>query len=128
MPSWNRVILAAAFHFELRNDLILQDGEGERERGSVLEHWIAIEGQIILYHAVGDLPRHLALGHFMLWQILSGEAGTVDGGGEGVTDVAGAHVELLHAVDEGLVDLMVFGDGGKVNHDCGIVGDLRGSV
>jgi hypothetical protein len=97
-------------------------------RGSVLEHWVAVEGQIILDHAVGDLLGHLALGHFMLWQIFSGEAGAVDGGGEGVIDAAAAQVDLLHAVDEGLVDLMVFGDGGEVNHDCGVVRDLRGSV
>ncbi len=96
--------------------------------GGVLEHWVTIEGQIILDHAVGDLPGHLALGHFMLWQILGGEAGAVDGGREGVTNIAGAQVELRHAVDEGLVDLIVLGDGGEVDHDCGVVCELRGSM
>ena len=57
----------------------------------------------------------------MLGQILRGEAGAVDGGGEGVGVDAGIQVELLHAVDQGLVDLVVFGDGGEVNHGCGVV-------
>jgi hypothetical protein len=93
--------------------------------GVLLEHGVAVERQIVLDHAVRNLPGHLALGHLMLWQILSSEAGAVDGGGEGVTVGAGAHVELLHALDKGLIDLMVFGDGGKVNHGCGVVRDLR---
>jgi hypothetical protein len=91
----------------------------------LLEHWIAVEGQIILDHAVGNLLWHLGLGHLMLWQILSCEAGAVDGGGEGVIDGAASQVELLQALDKGLVDLMVFGNGGKVNHGCGVVRVLR---
>ena len=58
----------------------------------------------------------------MLGQILGCEAGTVDSGSKGVSVDAGIQVELFQALNQGLVDLMVFGDGGKVNHGCGVVG------
>ena len=97
-------------------------------RGSVLEHWVAVERQIVLDHAVSNLLGHLALGHLMLRQILGCEAGAIDGSGEGVIGGAGAQVELVQTLDQGLVDLVVFGNGGEMNHGCGVVRVVRGCM
>jgi len=91
-----------------------------RKRGEILlEHWISIEGQIILNHSVRNLLWHLVLGHLMLGQILCCETGAVDSGGVGVSIGGSAHVELLQAINERLVDLVVLGDLGKMNHCYG---------
>lgn len=72
-----------------------------------LQHRIPIQAQIILNHPIRHLLRHLSLRHLMFRQILRRELGPVDGRREAISLAAGAHVQLLHAVDEGLVDVFL---------------------
>jgi len=82
------------------------------DEGSEIQHGVAVEGEVVLDHAVGDISRHFLLGHLMLGQVLSSKPAAVDGGGELVGVVVEA--DILELLGEGvvtLVDLLVVGDG-----------------
>lgn len=54
-------------------------GKGSR---NILEHWIAVQTELILDHPVSNISWHLLLRHLMGREILSGEARAVDAGRE----------------------------------------------
>ena len=88
-----------------------------REERSSLEHGIPVETQLILDHAVSDFLGHLALGHFIAGEVGGGMFGAIDAGGEAVFVIGELQMHLFDGFDEGVVDLIVVGDGGEVNHD-----------
>ena len=91
------------------------------QKENILQHWITIQAQIILNHAVSNFLGHLILRHLVLGEILGGESTAIDGGGEGISQSAVVDFQLLHALDERLVDLMILLDGVEVNHFGGVV-------
>ncbi len=86
--------------------------EVTKKEGKVvsLQNGIPVEAQLVLDHAVGDLLGHLALGHLVAREVLGGEARAVDGGREAVLIVAELQMDLLDAVGQLAVDLLLRGD------------------
>ena len=60
------------------------EGEGQYHVSShearQVQHGVAVQGEIVFDHAVGDLFGHLLLGHFMHWQALGSETGPIHRG------------------------------------------------
>jgi hypothetical protein len=95
-----------------------------------LESRVAVEGEVVFDQTVGHLARHLAVGHFMLGQVLGGEARAIDAGGDLVL-VFSTNVEVLELGQFAVCDVTVCCDLAKVNHGgwlaggCGYEGVLE---
>lgn len=86
------------------------------DEGGQVEHGVAVEAELVLDHAIGDLPGHLALGHLMARQILGGKLGAIDAGGEAVLVVGELQRNLLDSLGQLVVDIAVLVDGGEMDH------------
>jgi hypothetical protein len=84
----------------------------------LLESWVAVKGEVVFDQTVGHLARHLAVGHFMLGQVLGGKARAIDAGCDLVL-VFSTNVKVLELGQFAVCDVAVCCDLTEVNHGAG---------
>lgn len=91
---------------------------------SLLEHWVAVERQLILDHSVGNVSGHLTVRNLVAGQFLNGKLGAIDRSCEVIVVFGKVEVDLPDLLREVLLDLLGVGNVTEVDHLENVAGRM----